>query len=65
MIEHRKRKPSKRELVENDGYSKHQKAKPYVRQPLNKAALLAQADEDDVKSEQVTKLLGDWDANGV
>lgn len=53
------KKPNKRELVENDGYYKHGKAKPYDR---NKDK--PQIDELD-KAETLNQLLGDWDANGV
>lgn len=59
MIEHRKRKPSKRELIETDGYSKHSKAQPYVRRdPMEDM-------DDEEKQIYLQALVGEWDANGV
>lgn len=56
MIEHVNKKLSKRELLERDGYTKHGKAKPYVRRPL------LQDMDEETKLEYLRTLLGDWDA---
>lgn len=54
-----KKKHNKRELLENDKYTRHAKAQPYVRD--NQAPIKELANED--KQEMLNFLLGDWDAN--
>ena len=56
MIEHVKKKLSKRELYERDGFTKHGKAKPYKRKPLHQVVM---SEED--KLQHLKNLLGDWD----
>lgn len=56
-----KKKHNKRELLESDKYTKHSKARPYVRDNL--APVKELADED--KQEVLNFLLGDWDANSL
>ena len=55
MIEHVKKKLTKRELFERDGFTKHGKAKPYKRQPVPSAL------DDEAKIEFVQALLGEWE----
>ena len=58
MIEHvNKKKLSKRELYERDGFTKHGKAKPYKREPLHEIL-----NDDQAKADHLQMLLGDWDA---
>lgn len=56
MIEHVKKKLSKRELYERDGFTKHGCAKPYKREPLHQVVM---SEED--KLQHLKHLLGDWD----
>ena len=56
MIEHVKKKLSKRELYERDGFTKHGRAKPYKREPLRQVVM---SEED--KLQHLKNLLGDWD----
>ena len=58
MIDYgRKGRINKRERLENDKYTKHSKAKPYVRE----SDPMAEMDEEQ-KEIYVRALLGDWDA---
>ena len=57
MIEHVKKKLSKRELYERDGFTKHGKAKPYKRELLHEIL-----NDDQAKADHLQLLLGDWDA---
>lgn len=52
------KKYNKRELLENDKYTKHSKAKPYVR---DNRAPVKELDNED-KEDLLNTLLGDWDA---
>lgn len=51
------KKYNKRELLENDKYTKHAKAKPYVRDNLVPLKELA----SEEKEQTLNTLLGDWD----
>ncbi len=53
------KRSNKRELLEEDRYTKHDKAKPYVRDNHVPDKELNQED----KRQALNYLLGDWDAN--
>lgn len=52
------KRSNKRELLESDRYTKHERAKPYVRDNRVPFEEL----DDDAKQEFLNGLLGDWDA---
>lgn len=60
MNRDKRKRMNKRELLETDGYTKHNKAKPYVRDNRVPAEELSNED----KQRAVYDLLGTWDANG-
>jgi len=57
VIEHVKKKLSKRELFERDGFTKHGKAQPYKREPIREVVDL----DDEEKVAQLQRILGDWE----
>lgn len=59
MNKEKRKRSNKRELLENDGYTKHNKAKPYVRDNRVPDKELDQ----EAKAQSLNVLLGDWDAN--
>lgn len=59
MNKAKQKRSNKRELLEADKYTKHEKAKPYVRDNM---VPLKELDQEK-KGELLNHLLGDWDAN--
>lgn len=59
MNKAKSKRSNKRELLESDKYTKHERAQPYVR---DKRVPFEELD-DDTKQEFLNTLLGDWDAN--
>lgn len=60
MNKDKRKRMNKRELLETDGYTRHNKARPYVRDNRVPDKELDQ----EAKVQQLSTLLGDWDANG-
>lgn len=52
------KRSNKRELLESDRYTKHERAKPYVRD--NRAPVKEL--DNEYKEDLLNHLLGDWDA---
>lgn len=59
MNKAKQKRSNKRELLESDKYTKHAKAKPYVRDNMVPHKELDQEEKDRF----LNHLLGDWDAN--
>lgn len=59
MNKDKRKRLNKRELLENDGYTRHNKAKPYVRDNRAPDKELDQ----ETKVQSLNTLLGDWDAH--
>lgn len=59
MNDKKRKRSNKRELLEADKYTKHAKAKPYVRDNMVPHKELDQEE----KGRYLSQLLGDWDSN--